>query len=39
MSCGTLSLLTNATRPPTATVASSGISPNGVIETLAAPGG
>src|SRR3954468_13704173 len=39
MSCGILSLLTKLTRPPTATVASNGIRPNGVIETLAVFGG
>src|SRR6059058_4614896 len=39
MSCGRLSLLTNVTRPPTATVASNGMSPNGVIDTLAVVGG
>src|SRR5258705_2668185 len=39
MSCGRLSLLTNVTRPPTATVASNGIRPNGVIDTLAVPDG
>src|ERR1041385_5718091 len=35
MSCGTMSLLVNVTRPPTATVASNGMIPNCVIDTLA----
>src|SRR5258705_2580161 len=39
MWCGSLSLWTNVTRPPTATVASNGIRPNGVIDTLAVPDG
>ena len=34
-----LSLLTNVTRPPTATLASNGISPNCVIDTLAVADG
>src|SRR4051794_30635546 len=39
MSCGTLSLLTKVTWPPTPTVDSSGSSPNAVIETRAVAGG
>src|SRR6266513_2517374 len=35
MSCGTMSLLVKVTRPPTATVASNGRRPNGVMETRA----
>src|SRR5882672_2692931 len=39
MSWGTLSLLTNVTRPPTPIVVSNGSRPNAVIDTVAVVGG